>query len=1418
MTNFCDYMLLNMYGANLDWGYDGNWNAFRYRGAGGLFKYITWDCEQLAVATTDNRVTAVTDLPSGLHSNLVNSAEYKLFFADRVQKHMFNGGALTTNQLIPRWNNRANALATAITAESARWGDYERDVVQGVAGSSSTGPFLLYTRNDHWIPEWNRMITSYFPLRPATFLPQLVTAGLFPTVTAPTFNQFGGRIPANFLLTMGATNTIYFTTNGADPRVYGTGATSSVARAYSAGLGFNSSTVVKARAVFGTNWSPLVEATFSLANLIPQIRVTEIMYNPVGGDAYEYLELQNVGTTALNLGDYSFNGITFTFPFGYSFGAGQRLVLGSAFNTNAFKLRYPGVAVAGWFGGNLGNGGETITLLDGTGRTVLAVSYDDENGWPVAADGGGYSLEILDPNGDPNAISNWRAGQAQNGTPGQSNSAPPAATVVLNEVMAENLTAVNHGGTYPDWIELRNTTGTNVNLTGWSLTDDGLVQKFVFPNGTTIGAGGYLVVWCDAVTNVTPGLHTGFSLGRNGDDVFLYDASFNRADAISFGPQVADYSIGRVGGAWTLTTPTTNAVNVAAMQASATNLFINEFLANSVPGFDDWIELFNAASNAPVSLLNTYLGTSSALFQIRSLSYVGPRGFVQLFADENPGPDHLGFKLPATANTIIFYDATGAEGQRVNYAAQVQGVTQGRLPDGSASLFSFPGSASPAGPNYLLNYTGPVLNEVLARNASVVVDPFGSYSDYLELYNPGATNFPLGGMGLSDDAGKVKFTFAPGTIIAGGGYLTVWCDGGRAASTAGNLNTGFSLSGSSGGAYLFNGTGQLVNSVEYGFQVQDQSIGLSGGQWRLLASVTPGVTNAAPAALGATTNLRLNEWMANPVSGDGWFEIYNLDLLSVSLGGLYLTDDPSLVGLSNSPIAALSFIGGHDWVQWIADGHLSAGRNHANFDLDADGETLRIYAADFSILDSVSFGAQFTGVSQGRLPDGGTNIVSFPATPTPEASNFLPLTNLVINEVLTHTDPPLEDAIEVQNTGTNSLPLAGWWISNSQRDLKKFRVAAGTTLAPGAFQVFYENQFNADGLGLGTNFTLNAARGDAVYLSEADGAGELTGYRVGVSFGAAENGVAFGRFATSVGVDFTAMAQRTFGADNPATLAQFRTGTGLTNSYPKVGPVIINEIMYHPVSGTNAVEIAEEEFVELHNVTASAVPLFDPAHPTNAWQLGGGITFHFSSNHTIAAHGYLVLVSFDPATNAPALAAFQAKYGSATFGGPYQGRLGNASDVLELSRPDAPQEAPHPDAGFVPTLLVDRVVYADAAPWPTAADGGGASLQRLADSLYGDEALNWKAEPPTAGRTNTASALVAPTIATPPTNQTVIAGNTAIFTVVVNGSVPLAFQWQHAGTNLPGANADTLNVVNAQPADAGTYRVLVSNAADIITS
>src|SRR5204863_4142059 len=140
---------------------------------------------------------------------------------------------------------------------------------------------------------------------------------------------------------------------------------------------------------------------------------------------------------------------------------------------------------------------------------------------------------------------------------------------------------------------------------------------------------------------------------------------------------------------------------------------------------------------------------------------------------------------------------------------------------------------------------------------------------------------------------------------------------------------------------------------------------------------------------------------------------------------------------------------------------------------------------------------------------------------------------------------------------------------------------------------------------------------------------------------AAENGVSFGRFVNSqTNADFVAMAQRTFGVDNPTSVAQFRTGTGLANSAPKVGPIVINEINYQPAT-SNLLESADEEFIELANITGAAVPLFDPARPTNSWKLGGGVSFVFS-NVTIPANGYLIVANFDPA-NTAALASFRAR-------------------------------------------------------------------------------------------------------------------------------------------------------------------------------
>ncbi len=1109
VDSFIDYMIVNHYVGNTDWATH-NWYAFRRRATGAGFQFVSWDAEFTMQALTDN-VTGYNQrgTPTEIQSFLRNNAEYRLKFADHVQQHFGPGGPLHVDTNSPAVDpahperNRPGALYLkrigevdpAIVLESARWGDS--------VPAQANNPF---TRAD-FLTELNWMTTNYFPQRSSNVLNQYISQLLYPGVFgvgAPSFNQAGGNVPRGFNLTMSAPGgTIYYTTNGADPRVYGTSATNSDARRYTGTpLTLNNTLLVRARACNGVNWSPLTEGTFLVAQPLLPLRITEIMYQPTGGDPYQFLELQNFGSTTLDLTGCSVSGIAFIFPVGLTIAPGAVMVLASGQNPAAFAARYPGVTVAAYFTGKLAASGERIAIEDALGRAVVAVNYSTLDGWPVPS--GGRSIEINDPAGDPDDPANWRLSASATGTPGTIAALPPPGSVLINEVMALNVSALINGGTYPDWVELVNTGANAVSLAGWSLSDDGNPGKFVFPAGVSIPAGGFLVVFCDAQTNA-PGLHTGFALSGQGERVFLFDAQASRADAFSFGPQVSDLSVGRVGGYWQLTVPTPNAVNQLATVGGASSLVINEWLANAAPGQSDWLELYNPSSS-PVALRGLYLGTSNALFQVTAVSYVPAGGYVQLLADELPGPEHLNFKLPAEGGAIVLYDAFGAELNRVTYGLQLDGISQGRLPDGSGNIVGFVGSASPGTTNFVVLSSGPRLNELMARNDSAVVNPWGQHSDWVELYNPGAAAFDLSGMSLSvDQLEPGQWVFPAGTTLAAGGYLVVWCDGSRAATTnfPAHLNTGQSLDGNSGGAYLFNSAGQVVDYVEYGFQIRDQSIGRTGGNWGLLASPTAGAANAAAATLGASASLRFNEWEAEPSNGDDWFELYNLGAQPVDLGGLYLTDDPSLAGLTRFAIAPLSFIAGHDWVVWKADDHPSNGRNHVNFKLDGWGESLRLYGRDLSLLDGVDFGVQQPGVSQGRLPDGGSVIVAFPTTPTPEAGNYLPLTNVVINEVLTHADPPLEDAIELANLTAAPLNIGGWYLSDSQSELKKFRIPDGTVIPAGGFRVFYQYQFNPNP-GVFPSFALDSAQGDAVYLSAADAGGNLTGYRAGVEFGAAD--------------------------------------------------------------------------------------------------------------------------------------------------------------------------------------------------------------------------------------------------------------------------------------------------------------------------
>src|SRR5262249_36700183 len=126
---------------------------------------------------------------------------------------------------------------------------------------------------------------------------------------------------------------------------------------------------------------------------------------------------------------------------------------------------------------------------------------------------------------------------------------PAQAGVVINEVLANNVTIEEPDGCKPDYIEIYNPSLSAVDLDGMSLTDDSLVpRRWVFPSGSLVPAQGFFQARLDGSQPVSS-TNTGFGLKANGGAVYL----FNRlsegggpASAITYGLQAGDWSLGRV--------------------------------------------------------------------------------------------------------------------------------------------------------------------------------------------------------------------------------------------------------------------------------------------------------------------------------------------------------------------------------------------------------------------------------------------------------------------------------------------------------------------------------------------------------------------------------------------------------------------------------------------------------------------------------------------------------------------------------------------------------------------------------------------------------------------------------------------------------------------------------------------------------
>jgi hypothetical protein len=944
-----------------------------------------------------------------------------------------------------------------------------------------------------------------------------------------------------------------------------------------------------------------------------------------------------------------------------------------------------------------------------------------------------------------------------------------ASRVVINEVMALR------SGNQPDLIELFNDGASARDISGMSITDDPTKPaKFVFPAGTTIPAGGYLILTAGDADG-SAGIHTGFALDKDGEGVYLYNTTASggaQVDAITFGAQLADYSIGRLpdGAGWTLNIPTFGAANVAQPLGDPNRLKINEWLTNGFPPYtDDFIELYNP-DPLPVNMAGLYLTDEPTGWpnqsQVPALSFAPGGGFAVFLADGNgPSATHVNFSLAQEQGTIGLFNASLHQIDAVVYGAQQAGVSEGRVPDGGSTFGFFaqpnPGVSNPAPTSVVTvtNFNLLALNSTWRYNQTQNLDGTGwtttGYNDsvspwasgggllYVEgsaLPGPKTTALAIGSPERSTYYFRTHFTLNadPSTLTALD--LQTVLDDGAVIHINGHEVYRIGMSATGTPAYATFASRNIDNATLEG----PFSLLAAARQWLVhgdnLIAVEVHQINATSSdivwggALTATATIvtnpspppaiRVTELNFNPGGSSGtgftkddyeFIEIKNTGNTAVDLAGMKFTAGvdatlptfslaPGAVGvLVKNPTAFANRYGSGIPVIGTFTG-----------DLDDNGEELRLLTAQGQVIQDFSFSDAWFKPADG----GGYTLRSFdpsadPTTwslasawrqgrflfgspgidePTAVAQN-----TVVINELLTHSHGAGGDWIELRNTTASPINIGGWYLSDSASNLLKYRIPTNTIVPANGFLVLDEST------SFGSAFQFSED-GDEAYLTASASAGVESGYRVGESYGATTSDVPLGRFTNSVGkTDFIPMSAATKGAANAA---------------PAVGPVVINELMYNPLAGTG-----KSEFIELRNLTSSAVPLYDPARPSDTWHLTGGVDFALPAGASIPANGYALIVPVDPAI-------FRAQYNIAAnipVFGPYTtDALDNNGERIALARPDG-LEADGAGPG-VRYVEVDAIEFSDAAPWPTSPDGAGPSLARINSAAFGDDPANWAAE------------------------------------------------------------------------------------------
>ena len=291
-----------------------------------------------------------------------------------------------------------------------------------------------------------------------------------------------------------------------------------------------------------------------------------------------------------------------------------------------------------------------------------------------------------------------------------------------------------------------------------------------------------------------------------------------------------------------------------------------------------------------------------------------------------------------------------------------------------------------------------------------------------------------------------------------------------------------------------------------------------------------------------------------------------------------------------------------------------------------------------------------------------------------------PLRNVVINEFLAHTDPPDFDYVELYNHSSQAVDISGCTLSDDP-NTNKFIIPNGTSIPAHGFVFYSETNMN---------FALSAA-GETIYFKNPGHTRLLDAVR----FDAQENGISMGR-SPDGGEQFYRLTTKTPGG---------------TNSPILISDVVINELMYHPIS-----EDDNDQYIEIYNRSGNPVNL-------GGWTLDDAVSFTFPSNTTIAPGAYFVVSKL-----ASQLMTKYPNLNSANTFGNYGGKLSGNGERVALTRPDTITTT---NGAIITTNLihiaVDEVTYGTGGQWPEWTDGGGSSLELIDPHSNHRLPSNWAA-------------------------------------------------------------------------------------------